>query len=69
MLGAVQLRSSRHISGGRVPCTQIDPHFHSAFAGLTSVGACVEALLGMPAEDRSAPGPRSEAGALQATVA
>ena len=53
----------------RQSCTQIAPQFHSAFAGLTSVGQCVDALLRMPPEDRSAPGPRSEAGALRATAA
>jgi len=53
----------------RQSCTQIESNIHSAFDGLTSVGACVEALLGMAAEDRSAPGQRSDAGALRATVA
>ena len=52
----------------RQSCTAIETCLHSAFQGLSTVGACVDALLRMPAEDRSAPGLRSEAGAQRASA-
>jgi hypothetical protein len=45
----------------RTSSSAIDPP-HAAFEGLATVGACVDALLNMPAEDRSRPGVRSAAG-------